>query len=359
VTGRERLLAACRGGPVDATPVWFMRQAGGRLPRYVALRKRHSVLEIAKTPGLCAEVSAGAATFLRTDGAVMFADIMLLVEAMGIDLELTESGPVVERPIRSAADLARLRTPDPAADLGFVLEAIRLVGASLGDRAGVIGILGGPFTLASYLVDGGPSRDQIRARVLMHADPDLWHALLERLTVASVAYARAQAAAGADVVQVFDTWAATLTAPEYEAFVAPYTRRILASVDVPTVHYVARSAPILDGVAATGPTVVALDSRQDLGATRDRLGDRQPVQGNLDPALVMAGWRQASDGAAAVLDANARRPGHVFNLGEAAPRDADPARLRDLVAFVHDRTAAAGSGASGGDHRPETAHALA
>ncbi|HEU4674114.1 MAG TPA: uroporphyrinogen decarboxylase family protein [Candidatus Limnocylindrales bacterium] len=357
MTGRERLLAACRGERVDATPVWFMRQAGGRLPAYRALRERHSVLEIAKTPALAAEVAAGAADVLGTDGAVLFADIMLLVEALGIGLDLTEAGPVVERPIRSAADLRRLRPLDADADLGFVLESIRLVRASLGERAAIVGILGGPFTLASYLVDGAASRDQIRARILMHADPGTWHDLLDRLTVASIDYARAQAAAGADVLQLFDTWAATLTAFEYEAFVAPYTRRILAAVDVPTVHYVARSASILAAVAATGPTVVALDSRQSLASARDRLGDRQAIQGNLDPALVMAGWRQAADGATAVLDANAGRPGHVFNVGEAAPRDADPARLRDLVAFVHDRTAAAGAGA--GAHTPEAAHAIA
>ncbi|HEY3522700.1 MAG TPA: uroporphyrinogen decarboxylase family protein [Candidatus Limnocylindrales bacterium] len=355
MTGRERLLAACRGERVDATPVWFMRQAGGRLPRYLALRERHSVLEIAKTPALAGEVSAAATDALGTDGAVLFADIMLLVEAMGIDLDLTEAGPVVERPIRSPADLVRLRAVDPDADLGFVLEAIRLVRASLGEHAGVVGILGGPFTLASYLVDGGPSRDQIRARILMHADRGTWHDLLERLTAASIAYARAQVAAGADVLQLFDTWAAALTGAEYEASVAPYTRRILASVDVPTVHYVARSAPILDAVAATGATVVAIDSRQSLADARRRLGDGRAIQGNLDPALVMAGWRQAAEGAAEVLAANAGRPGHVFNLGEAAPRDADPDRLRDLVAFVHDRTAAAGSG----DHAPETVHALA
>ncbi len=357
MTGRERLLAACRGEPVDATPIWFMRQAGGRLPAYRALRERHSVLEIAKTPTFAAEIATSAVDVLGSDGAVLFADIMLLVEAMGVGLDLAEAGPVVDRPLRSAADLRRLRAVDPEADLGFVLEAIRLVRASLGDRAAVVGILGGPFTLASYLVDGGPSRDQIRARTLMHAEPGTWHGLLERLTAASVAYARAQAAAGADVLQVFDTWAATLTTAEYETFVAPYSRRILASVDLPTVHYAARSAPILEAVAATGPTVVALDSRQSLAAARARLGHRQTVQGNLDPALVMAGWRPAADGTAAILAANAGRPGHVFNLGEAAPRDADPARLRDLVAFVHDRTADAGPGA--GDHRPETVHALA
>jgi uroporphyrinogen decarboxylase len=340
VTGRERLLAACAASPVDATPAWFMRQAGGRLPAYLALRDRHSVLEIAKTPALCAEVTLAAAETLGTDGAVLFADIMLLVEAMGIAVELTDAGPRIDRPIRSAEDLRRLRSVDPAADLGFVLEAIGFVRTGIGDRAATIGILGGPFTLAAYLVEGAPSRDQVGARTLIHRDPTTWHALLDAIADASVGYARAQVAAGADVVQVFDTWAASLTAAEYESFVAPYTRRILAAVDVPTVHYTARSAALLSSIAATGPSVVAIDSRQDLGSARGRLGDCA-VQGNLDPAMLMAGWAQAVDGADAVLAANAGRAGHVFNLGEAAPRDADPIRLRDVVSLVHERTAAA------------------
>jgi uroporphyrinogen decarboxylase len=338
-----------------------MRQAGGLLPAYVGLRERHSVLQIAKTPELCAEVSVGAADALGTDGAVLFADIVLVLEAMGVALDLTDAGPMVEWPIRSEADLAGLRAVDPVADLGFVLEAIGRTRAGVAGRAGVIGILGGPFTLASYLVDGGPSRDQIRTRTLIHATPATWDALMERLTVASIAYAKAQAAAGADVIQVFDTWAGILTPSEYAAFVAPYTRRILAAVaavDVPTVHYVARSEPILPAVAATGATVVALDSRQGLSAARDRLGDRQAVQGNLDPALVMAGWRQAAYGAAAVLAANAGRAGHVFNVGDAPPRDADPDRLRDLVRFVHDRSSHERAAHVGAPHRPEPAHAV-
>jgi uroporphyrinogen decarboxylase len=337
MTGAERLLAACRGEPVDTTPVWFMRQAGGRLPRYLALRERHDVIDIARTPELCAEVSLGAVDALGTDGAVLFADIMLLVEAMGVPLELTADGPVIERPVRDDATVAALRAVDPEADLGFVLEAIRLVRAGLasrGDPAAVIGIAGGPFTLAAYLIEGSPSRDQLRARALMHARPDTWHALLGRLADASVAYVRAQVRAGAQLVQVFDTWAASLTGDEYREFVAPHARRVLAAVDVPTIHHVTRSAPILDEVAAAGGTVVGIDSRQDLATARRRLGARRPVQGNLDPALVLAGSSFAQRGAARLL-ASVDPVGHVFNLGEAAPRDGDPAVLRDLVEFVH------------------------
>jgi uroporphyrinogen decarboxylase len=339
VNGAERLLAACRGEPVDATPVWFMRQAGGRLPRYLALRERHSVIEIAKTPALCAEVTAGAADALGVDGAVLFADVMLLVEAMGVEVELRSEGPVIARPTRSADDVARLREVDIESDLGFVLDAIRLTRAELAGRAAVIGIAGGPFTLAAYLIEGGPSRDQLRARAFMYAETAAWHALLGRLADATRAYVRAQGAAGADVVQLFDSWAGSLTAAEYEAFVAPHARRILADAPVPTIHYAARSIAILDALAAAGGTVIGIDSRQSLAPARRRLGNGRPVQGNLDAARVLAGWPYARAGVEEVLQDAGRRPGHIFNLGEAAPRDGDPEVLRDIAAFVHQQTA--------------------
>jgi uroporphyrinogen decarboxylase len=340
VTGAERLVAACRGEPVDATPVWFMRQAGGQLPGYLALRERHSVLDIARTPELCAEVSVGAVDALGVDGAVLFADIMLLVQAMGVELELTPAGPVLERPVTTDAAIQAFRTVDPEADLGFVLEAIRLVRSELQarrDAAGVIGIAGGPFTLAAYLIEGSPSRDQLKARALMHARPDAWNGLLTRLADATIAYVQAQVAAGAAVVQLFDTWASSLTPAEYRTFVAPHARRILASVDVPTIHHVARSAAVLEEVAAAGGSVVGIDSRQDLAAARRRLGNERPVQGNLDPALVLAGRGLMRRGAEEVLAAGGGL-GHVFNLGEAAPRDVEPAALRDLAQFVHERS---------------------
>ena len=352
MTGAERLIAACRGEPVDATPVWFMRQAGGRLPGYQRLRADHSVIEIAKTPALCAEVSAGAVEALGVDGAVLFADIMLLVEAMGVPMELRSSGPVIADPIRSDAAIADLRTIEPATDLGFVLEAIGLVRAAVAGSAAVIGILGGPFTLAAYLVEGAPSRDQLVARALMHGRPDAWGVLLDRLTTAAAAYGVAQARAGADVVQLFDTWASSLTADEYLRFVAPWSRRIVEAVEaagVPVIHHVGRSTAILEAVADSGSTVVGIDSRQDLAAARHRLGPGRSVQGNLDPALVLAGWGSVEPAVASVIAAagggpGRPAPGHVFNLGEAAPRDADPGILRDLAALVHDTTANAGPG---------------
>lgn len=338
MTGRERLLAACAGAPVDATPVWYMRQAGGRLPTYVRLRERHTVIEIARTPELCAEVTVAAVETLHVDGAVLFADIMLLAEALGVALELTADGPRIDRPVRTMAEVERLRRVDPGTDLGFVLEAIRRVRAALGDRAAVIGLAGGPFTLAAYLLEGAPSRDQVHARAVMHGNPAVWHALLDRIAAATASYVDAQARAGADVIQLFDTWAASLLPAEYASFVAPYARRVLAAAPAPTVHHVARSAALLETFAAGGATVVSIDSRQSLADARRRLGQHRAVQGNLDPALVLAGWEPAAAGADAVLREAGPR-GHVFNLGEAAPRDADPGRLRDLADHVHETSA--------------------
>ncbi|HEU0234866.1 MAG TPA: uroporphyrinogen decarboxylase [Candidatus Limnocylindrales bacterium] len=341
MTGADRLLAACRGRPVDATPVWFMRQSGGSLPSYLAIRKRHSVLDIAHSPALCAEVTLGAADALGTDAAVMFADVLLPVEAMGVDLELSVTGPILERPIRSREDVARLRRVDVEADLGFTLDAIRRVRAGIGDRAAVIGIAGGPFTLAAYLIEGGPSRDHLAAKRVAFGAPDLWADLLDRLTDLSVDYVRAQAAAGAQVIQVFDSWAGTLGPADYDRLVAPWTARILAAVrdaDVPTIQFAAAGSALLERLAV-GADVVSVDGGQSLAVARSRLGPSVALQGNLDPARLLAGWPAVAAGVEEVLAAAGSPRGHVFNTGHAVPRETDPAILRDAVTFVHERTA--------------------
>ncbi|MEJ7697410.1 MAG: uroporphyrinogen decarboxylase [Candidatus Limnocylindrales bacterium] len=344
MTGAERLMAACRGQSVDATPVWFMRQSGGSLPAYLAMREHHSVLEIARSPELCAEVTVGAAEALGTDGAVLFADIMLPVEAMGVALTLTATGPVIERPIRTAADVAALRPIDPVADLGFVLDAIRLAREALEGRAALIGLAGGPFTVAAYLIEGGPSRDQMAARRLALAEPELWTALMDRLTEATVAYVTAQVGAGAEVIQLFDSWAGNLAAADYDRLVAPWSMRILDAVratGAPVIHYAANGANLLERLAV-GADVVSVDAAQSLAGARSRLGDRQPVQGNLDPARLLAGWSPIADGVETVLRGNGGRPGHIFNTGHAVPRETPTACLRDVVDLVHQRTARIG-----------------
>ena len=346
MTGAERFLAACRGDPVDATPVWFMRQAGGQLPAYLALRERHSVMDIATTPSLCAEVSIGAVDALGVDGAVLYADIMLLVQAMGVAVELRSDGPVIDRPIRTLTAVESLRLVDVASDLGFVLEAIGLVRAGLAGRAAVIGICGGPFTLGAYLVEGSPSRDQVVARSLILREPGTWQALMERLTTATIDYARAQVAAGADVIAVFDTWAASLTATEYRVHVAPWTRRILRSIadaGVPSIHSVARSGPILDELLATRPTVVAIDSRQHLAQARQQLGAGAGRPGQSRPGARARGLGACPRrGAGRSSTRSPVRPGTSSIPARRCHATSEPGVLRDLVSFIHDRTAGIG-----------------
>lgn len=334
--GRERLLAAARGERVDTTPIWFMRQAGGSLPAYLALRERYTVEQIARTPDLCAAVSLMPVEAYGVDGAVVYADIMLPVAAMGIELTLTPTGPVIAAPIRSAADVRRLRPLEPAADVGFVLETICSVRRELAGRAAVIGLAGGPFTLACYLIEGGPSRDQTLAKAFMHREPGAWKELMDRLTEALGGYVRAQAEAGADVLQVFDSWAGTVGPADYVRFVQPWTRRLLdAARPTPTIHFGAATSGILEPFAEAGGDVVGIDARQSLAAARSRLGPDRAVQGNLEPAVLLAGWDAIEAGARRVLREAGGAPGHIFNLGHAAPRDADPGLLRQLASFVH------------------------
>lgn len=335
--GQDRLLAAARRQAVDATPIWFMRQAGGSLPRYLTLRERYSVEEIARTPDLCAEVSVMPVEAYGVDGAVMFADIMLPVAAMGMDLELTSAGPIIASPIRSAADVARLRQLDPETDLGPMLEAIRNVRRELAGRAALIGIAGGPFTLACYLIEGGPSRDQARAKAFMYREPAAWATLMDRLTDALCEYVVAQIRAGAQLIQVFDSWVGTLGAADYVRFAQPYTARVLAAGrEVPTIHFGVGTAAILEQLAAAGGDVIGIDSRQSLRQAWARVGPDRGIQGNLEPARLLAGWSVVEEGTRAVLAEVDGRPGHIFNLGHAAPRETDPGLLRELVAFVHE-----------------------
>jgi len=247
---RDRFVRACRRQPVDATPVWFMRQAGRSFAAYRSLRERYGILELAKTPDLCAEVTLMPVRELGVDAAVMFADIMLPLEPMGVGLRIEpEIGPIIDAPIRSAADVAALRPFDPV-DVSFTLDAIRLVRAELGETAGVIGFSGAPFTLACYLIEGRPSRDFATAKAFMYREPDAWHTLMERLSTMVVAYLRAQVDAGADVVQLFDSWVGGLGPSDYRVFVQPHVRRIFAALeDVPTIHFGTGTAAILELMA--------------------------------------------------------------------------------------------------------------
>ena len=336
----DRFLRACRLEPVDATPVWFMRQAGRSFAAYRKLRQRYGILELAKTPELCAEVTLMPVDELGVDAAVLFADIMLPLEPMGVGLRIEpEVGPIIDRPIRSAADVAALRPFDPA-EVSFTLDAIRLIRRELDGRAGVIGFSGAPFTLACYLIEGRPSRDFATAKAFMYREPAAWHDLMERLSTMVVAYLRAQVAAGADVVQLFDSWVGGLGPADYIEFVQPHVGRIFAAlVDVPTIHFGTGTSALLELLAEAGGDVIGVDHRVSLANAWKRLGPERGIQGNLDSARLLAGWDATRVGAQVVLDEAAGRLGHVFNLGHGVLPQTDTALLRRLVDFVHEETA--------------------
>jgi uroporphyrinogen decarboxylase len=336
----DRFVRACRLQPVDATPVWFMRQAGRSFAAYRKLREQYGILELAKTPELCADVTLMPVRELGVDAAVLFADIMLPLEPMGVALRIEpEVGPIIDRPIRSAADVAALRSFDPA-EVSFSMDAIRLVKRELDGRAGVIGFSGAPFTLACYLIEGRPSRDFATAKAFMYREPAAWHDLMERLSVMVVAYLQAQVVAGADVVQLFDSWVGGLGPADYREFVQPHVRRIFAGLQgVPTIHFGTGTAALLELLAEAGGDVIGLDHRVSLAHAWRRVGHDRGVQGNLDSARLLAGWEATRAGAVAVLDEAAGRYGHVFNLGHGVLPQTDTDLLRRLVDLVHEQTA--------------------
>jgi uroporphyrinogen decarboxylase len=335
------LVRAARREPVERTPVWFMRQAGRSLPEYRELRSRHGFFEVAGTPELCAEVTLQPVRRHGVDAAVIFADIMTPVLGMGIDVELVEGvGPVVREPVRSAADVERLRVPDPEEAFAPVLEAVRIVRRELEPERAVIGFCGGPFTVAGYLVEGKPSRDFTVVKSLMYREPAVWHALMERLADCFAGYVAAKAAAGADAIQLFDSWVGALSPADYVEFVAPYSARILAAVTCPTIHFGTGTATLLSAMAAAGGDVIGLDWRIPLDRGWSEAGLDRGVQGNLDPALLLGRWERVEAGALDVLARAGGRPGHIFNLGHGVLPETDPAVLKRVVELVHERTAA-------------------
>jgi uroporphyrinogen decarboxylase len=336
------LVRALRREPVERTPVWFMRQAGRSLPEYRALREHRSFFEIANTPELCAEVTLQPVRRHGVDAAVLFADIVTPVLGMGLEVELVEGvGPVVGEPVDGLADVERLRLPDPEVAYGPVLEAVRIVRRGLEPGQALIGFCGGPFTVAGYLVEGRPSRDFVRVKELMYREPTTWHELMERLADGFSAYVLAQAEAGADVVQLFDSWVGVLSVSDYEEFVAPYSARILAAVDVPTIHFGTGTTHLLAAMAAAGGDAIGLDWRVPLDQGWLAVGPDRAVQGNLDPAALLAPWPRIETASEDVLVRAGGRPGHVFNLGHGVLPETDPADLSRLVELVHERTARA------------------
>jgi uroporphyrinogen decarboxylase len=333
------LTRACRREIVERTPIWFMRQAGRSLPEYRELRKRHDLFSVCRQPELCAEVTLQPVRAHGVDAAVMFADIMLPVIGMGVDVELVENvGPVIADPVRTREDVERLRVPDPEEAVPFILEAVRLVRAELPAEKAVIGFAGGPFTVAGYLIEGKPTREFVQTKRCMYAQPEVWHALMDKLADTFAAYLRAKVAAGADVIQLFDSWVGTLSAEDYEEFVAPYSARVLAAVDVPTIHFGTGTTHLLPAMREAGGDVIGLDWRIPIEGGWEIVGPDRGVQGNLDPALLMGPFERVAAAAIRILDAVAGRRGHIFNLGHGVLPDTDPADLARLVELVHART---------------------
>ena len=335
------LVRACRREIVERTPVWFMRQAGRSLPEYRALRERHGFFEVAETPELCAEVTLQPVRRHDVDAAVLFADIVTPVLGMGVTVELVEGvGPVIDPPLRSLEDVRRLRVPDPAEAFAHVLEAIRLVRAELQPEKALVGFCGGPFTVACYLVQGRGSRDFQTAKELMYREPVVWHALMERLTETFAGYVAAQTEAGADVIQLFDSWAGILAPRDYEEFAAPYSRRVLDAVSVPTIHFGTGTAGLLTHMRDAGGDVIGLDWRVELDRAWAGVGLDRGVQGNLDPVALLGPWGLVEAAAEDVLRRAGGRRGHVFNLGHGVLPATDPDVITRLTAFVRERTAA-------------------
>jgi uroporphyrinogen decarboxylase len=327
---------AARREPVERTPVWFMRQAGRSLPEYREVRRGRTLFDVVRDPELCAEVTLQPVRRHDVDAAVMFADIMLPVLGMGVDVELVENvGPVVQQPIASAADVERLHVGEPDAS---ILEAIGIVRRELRDDQAVIGFCGGVFTVAGYLVEGKPSRDFTKVKTLMYQEPQVWHALCDKLTETFAAYVRAKADAGADVVQLFDSWVGALSVADYAEFVAPYSARILAVLDVPTIHFGTGTTHLLRAMSDAGGDVIGLDWRVPLDEGWSLAGEDHGVQGNLDPTLLLGPWERIEAGTRDVLDRAGARPGHIFNLGHGVLPGTDPSVLSRLRELVHELT---------------------
>ena len=336
-TGEARFRTALAREEPDCTPVWFMRQAGRCLADYRRLRETHPILTLAKTPELCAQVTIMPVEAFGVDAAVLFADIMLPLEPMGVSLEIQpDVGPIIHDPIRSQGDVDRLRLIEPERDTAFVMDAIRLVRRELDGRTAVIGFSGSPFTLACYLIEGRPSRDYAIAKAFMYREPRAWHALMDKLSSVVIAYLNAQIEAGVHVVQLFDSWVGGLSPADYATHVKPHVARIFAEVrGAPTIHFGTGTASLLDEMSEAGGDFIGVDHRQLLDVAWERIGFDRGIQGNLDATRVLAGRDPMTEGARDVLRRANNRPGHIFNLGHGVLPESDPGLLRELVDLVH------------------------
>ena len=338
VSADAPFLRACRREPHDRVPVWFMRQAGRSLPEYKAVRGSGSIMSAIRTPDIATEITLQPVRRYGTDAAILFSDIVTPIEAIGFGVDIEPGvGPVVETPFTSAADLERIRPLDPEADTPHVLETVRNLVRELGDVP-LIGFAGAPFTMASYLVEGRPSRTYEKTKRLMYGDPELWFQLLDRLADLALASLHSQVAAGASAIQLFDSWAGALSPSDYERYVMPASRKVLEGIGttgVPRVHFGVSTGELLPLMRDAGADVVGVDWRVDLDDARARLGDDVALQGNLDPVAVLAGEEVAVERARDVLRRAGGHRGHIFNLGHGVLPATDPDVLHRIVELVH------------------------
>jgi len=338
----DRFIKACRREKTDTTPVWFMRQAGRFLPEYRKIRSKHDLLEICKDPELCAEVSTQPVEILDVDAAILFADIMLPLEGMGVKFKIKEGvGPVIESPIENFQNANSLTTLDPSSDVSYVLDAILTTKKRLDSRVPLIGFCGAPFTLATYLIEGRATREFTKTKRLMYTDSKTWQILMERLSTSMTSYLKAQIKAGVDAVQIFDSWVGCLSPQDYHRYVLQYSQRIfeqLRETNIPCIHFGTGSANLLDEMKSAGGNVIGVDWRIPIDVAWSKLGFDVAIQGNLDPAVLLADTRLIKSHAADILKRIDGRPGHIFNLGHGLLPNTPRENVTELVKFVHEYT---------------------
>ncbi len=334
----DRFLRACRREPVDRTPIWLMRQAGRYMPEYRSLRQKYDMLTMCRTPELAVEVSLQPLRHFDFDAAILFSDIMIPLQGMGVDFEIRESiGPVVANPVRDAAGAARLRVIDPEQDVPFVIEAVRELSLELHERVPLIGFAGAPFTLASYIVEGHPSRELLHTKGLMYCDPATWHALMDKLADTISAYLLAQIRAGAQAVQLFDSWVGALCPHDYAQFVLPYSKKIFAAIrptGAPAIHFGTGTATLLELMKQAGGDVIGIDWRVPIDQAFNRLAGAA-IQGNLDPAVMLTTPEIVEKQAREILSRADGRPGHIFNLGHGILPGTPLENVTRLIETVH------------------------
>jgi len=335
-------IRAAKAQPTERTPIWLMRQAGRYMAEYRAVRKQYSLIEICKKPEVAAQVTIEAAEILKVDAAIIFADLLLPLEVMGLPFHFSAGeGPKIEKPIRAPEDIAKLRT-DRAADLGYVSEAIKLVVKHFGDKLPVIGFCGAPFTLASYMIEGGGSRNYVHAKKMMYSQPAAWHELMQKLVAVTAEYSTEQVRAGADTIQIFDSWVGCLSVEDYRQYVLAHVTDLvkrLQKTGVPVIYFGTDSSTLLPSMQETGAEVIGLDWRIPLDTGWKSLGYKGAVQGNLDPVLLFADWKELKSRAEEILRQAAGRPGHIFNLGHGILPETPVDNVIALCAYIREHSA--------------------